>query len=84
VTWSAASGSCGETWSARVHATTGGVQVSRVTAVASRTESTVALLPDGGGWSGTLTGLPTNGTLTVAVFADGAVRPGTARLRANC
>ena len=83
VSWSA-SGSCGDTWSARVHATTGGVQVSRVTAVASRTGSTVALQPDGSGWSGTLTGLPTNGAVTVAVFADGAVRPGTARLRADC
>ena len=77
-------GSCGDDLvRARCTRPPAASQVSRVIAVASRTESTVALQPDGDGWSGTLTGLPTSGTLTVAVFADGAVRPGTARLRAS-
>ena len=84
VSWSSASDSCNDTWSALVRATTAGVQVSRVTAVASRTGATVALHRDGSGWSGILTGLPTNGGVTVAVFADGSVRPGSARLRADC
>ena len=75
--------SCGETWSAHLHATTGGVEVSRVTAVA-RTGAMVALHRDGDGWSGDLTGLPTNRSVTVSVFADGPVRPGSARLRADC
>ena len=39
---------------------------------------------DGDGWSGDLTGLPTDRTVTVTVFADGPVRPGSARLRAGC
>ena len=76
-------GSCGESWSAHLHATTGGVEVSRVTAVA-RTGAIVALHRDGDGWSGDLTGLPTNRSVTVSVFADGPVRPGSARLRADC
>ena len=75
--------SCGESWSAHLHATTGGVDVSRVTAVA-RTGAVVALHRDGDGWSGDLTGLPTNRSVTVSVFADGPVRPGSARLRADC
>ena len=75
--------SCGESWSAHLHATTGGVDVSRVTAVA-RTGAVVALHRDGDGWSGELTGLPTNRSVTVSVFADGPVRPGSARLRADC
>lgn len=83
VSWTAASDSCDDSWSAHLHATTGGLEVSRVTAVA-RTGAMVALHPDGDGWSGDLTGLPTNGTVTVSVFADGPVRPGSARLRADC
>jgi DNA-directed RNA polymerase specialized sigma24 family protein len=75
--------SCGEFWSARLHATTGGVEVSRVTALA-RTGAVVALHRDGDGWSGDLTGLPTDRSVTVSVFADGPVRPGSARLRADC
>ena len=75
--------SCGESWSAHLHATTGGVDVSRVTAVA-RTGAVVALHRDGDGWSGDLTGLPTSRSVTVSVFADGPVRPGSARLRADC
>ena len=83
VSFSPAAVSCGGTWSAHLHATTGGVEVSRVTAVA-RTGAMVALLRDGDGWSGDLTGLPTSRTVTVSVFADGAVRPGSARLRSGC
>jgi hypothetical protein len=83
VSWTAATGSCDDTWSAHLHATTGGVEVSRVTAVA-RTGAVVALHRDGEGWSGDLTGLPTRGSVTVSVFADGPVRPGSARLRADC
>ena len=83
VSFSPATVSCGDTWSAHLHATTGGVEVSRVTAVA-RTGAMVALHRDGDGWSGDLTGLPTSRTVTVSVFADGAVRPGSARLRAGC
>ena len=83
VSFSAAAVSCGDTWSAHLHATTGGVEVSRVTAVA-RTGAMVALHRDGDGWSGDLTGLPTRGTVTVAVFTDGDVRPGSVRLRAGC
>ena len=83
VSWTAATGSCGDTWSAHLHATTGGFEVSRVTAVA-RTGAVVALHRDGDGWSGDLTGLPTRGSVTVSVFADGPVRPGSARLRADC
>ena len=83
VSWTAATGSCGDTWSAHLRATTGGVEVSRVTAVA-RTGAVVALHRDGEGWSGDLTGLPTRGSVTVSVFADGPVRPGSARLRADC
>jgi DNA-directed RNA polymerase specialized sigma24 family protein len=75
--------SCGDSWSAHLHATTGGVEVSRVTAV-PRTGAVVALQRDGDGWSGDLTGLPTNRPVTVSVFADGPVRPGSARLRADC
>ena len=75
--------SCGESWSAHLHATTGGVDVSRVTAVA-RTGAVVALHRDGDGWSGDLTGLPTDRSVMVSVFADGPVRPGSARLRADC
>jgi hypothetical protein len=84
VSWSAAGVSCGDTWSAHVHATTGGVQVSGATAVVSRIGATVALHRDGDGWSGDLTGLPTNGSVAVVVVADGAVQPGSARLRADC
>jgi DNA-directed RNA polymerase specialized sigma24 family protein len=84
VSWTPATDSCGDTWSAHLHATTGGVQVSRLTAVAARTGATVALHPDGDGWSGDLTGLPTDRSVTVSVVADGAVRPGWARLRADC
>jgi hypothetical protein len=83
VSWTAATGSCDDTWSAHLHATTGGVEISRVTAVA-RTGAVVALHRDGDGWSGDLTGLPTRGSVTVSVFADGPVRPGSARLRADC
>jgi len=83
VSWTAATGPCDDTWSAHLHATTGGVEVSRVTAVA-RTGAVVALHRDGEGWSGDLTGLPTRGSVTVSVFADGPVRPGSARLRADC
>ncbi len=83
VSFSPAAVSCGDTWSAHLHATTGGVEVSRVTAVA-RTGAMVALHRDGDGWSGDLTGLPSNRTVTVSVFADGAVRPGSARLSAGC
>lgn len=83
VSWTAATGSCDDTWSAHLHATTGGVGVSRVTAVA-RTGAVVALHRDGDGWSGDLTGLPTRGSVTVSVFADGPVRPGSARLHADC
>ena len=54
-----------------------------MTAVA-RTGAVVALHRDGDGWSGDLTGLPTNRSVTVSVFADGPVRPGSARLRADC
>jgi DNA-directed RNA polymerase specialized sigma24 family protein len=75
--------SCAESWSAHLHATTGGVEVSRVTAVA-RTGAVVALHRDGDGWSGDLTGLPTDRSVMVSVFADGPVRPGSARLRADC
>jgi hypothetical protein len=83
VSWTAATGSCDDTWSAHLRATTGGVEVSRVTAVA-RTGAVVALHRDGEGWSGDLTGLPTRGSVTVSVFADGPVGPGSARLRADC
>jgi DNA-directed RNA polymerase specialized sigma24 family protein len=83
VTWTAATTSCGDTWSAHLHATTGGVEVSRVTALA-RTGAMVTLQRDGDGWSGGLTGLPTNHPVTVTVFADGPVRPGSVRLRADC
>ena len=83
VSWTAATGSCDGTWSAHLRATTGGVEVSRVTAVA-RTGAVVALHRDGDGWSGDLTGLPTRGSVTVSVFADGPVRPGSTRLRADC
>jgi DNA-directed RNA polymerase specialized sigma24 family protein len=75
--------SCSGSWSARLHATTGGVEVSRVAAV-TRTGAVVALHRDGDGWSGDLSGLPTNRSVTVTVFADGPVRPGSARLRADC
>jgi DNA-directed RNA polymerase specialized sigma24 family protein len=84
VSWSAVPGSCGRTWSAHLRATTGGVQVSGVTAMVSRTGATVALHPDGAGWSADLTGLPTNGVITVSVSADGAAGAGSARLRADC
>jgi DNA-directed RNA polymerase specialized sigma24 family protein len=76
--------SCDDTWSAHLHATTGGVEVSRVVATVPRTGATVTLHRDGDGWSGDLTGLPTNRAVTVSVFADGPVRPGSARLRADC
>jgi DNA-directed RNA polymerase specialized sigma24 family protein len=75
--------SCGDSWSAHLHATTGGVEVSRVTAVA-RTGAVVALQRDGDGWSGDMSGLPTDRSVTVSVFADGPLRPASARLRADC
>jgi hypothetical protein len=82
LTWSPVD--CGDRWTARLHATTRGVEVSRVVAVALRAGATVELRPDGDGWSGDLTGLPTDRTVTVMVFAGGGVRPASARLRADC
>jgi DNA-directed RNA polymerase specialized sigma24 family protein len=82
LTWSPVG--CGDRWTAHLHATTGGVEVSRVVAVAPRADATVSLYRDGDGWSGDLAGLPTGRTVTVTVFAGGAVRPASARLRADC
>jgi DNA-directed RNA polymerase specialized sigma24 family protein len=73
---------CGDGWTARVHATTGGADASRVVAVAART-GVVRLQRDGDGWSGTLAGLPTDRTVTVTVLARG-LRPASARLTAHC
>ncbi len=82
LTWSPLA--CADRWTAHLHATTGGVEVSQVVAVAARAGATVALHADGDGWSGDLAGLPTGRTVTVTVFAGGEVRPASARLRANC
>jgi len=83
VSWTPAAGvACGDRWSARLHATTGGADVSRVVAVAARSGA-VRLQRDGDGWSGTLTGLPTDRTVTVTVLAAG-LRPTSARLSSNC
>ncbi|HEY6746161.1 MAG TPA: hypothetical protein VI357_10650, partial [Mycobacteriales bacterium] len=73
---------CGDGWTAQLHATTGGADVSRVVAVAARTGA-VRLQRDGDGWSGTLTGLPTDRTVTVTVLAPG-LRPASTRLSSNC
>jgi hypothetical protein len=83
LTW-APGPSCGDEWTARLHVTTGGVEVSRVVAVAVRTGGSVALHRDGDGWSGDLAGLPTHRTVTVTVSTDGPVPPTSARLRTNC
>ena len=53
-------------------------------AVAARAGATVTLQRDGDGWSGNLTGLPTDRSVTVTVFSDAGVRPAVARLRADC
>jgi hypothetical protein len=74
---------CGGEWSARLHVTTAGAPVSRVVAVAGR-GGTVQLQPDGDGWSGTVSGLPTDRSTSVTVFATGQVRPVGTRLDANC
>ncbi|HST66897.1 MAG TPA: hypothetical protein VLM05_17075 [Mycobacteriales bacterium] len=73
---------CGDRWSARLHVTTGGRDVSRVFALAPRAGA-VQLGRDGDGWSGTLTGLPTDRPVTVTVFGPG-LRPATARLSTDC
>jgi hypothetical protein len=84
LSWSPAAGlACGGQWTAHLHATTGGVEVASVVAVASR-GGTVRLQRDGDGWSGDLAGLPTDRTVTVTVYADGPVRPAWARLRPDC
>jgi cytoskeletal protein RodZ len=84
LSWSPAAGlACGDAWTAHLHATTGGVDVSKVVAVAAR-GGMVTLQRDGDGWSGDLTGLPTGRTVTVTVFAEGPVRPASARLRTDC
>jgi hypothetical protein len=82
LTWSSVA--CGDRWTAHLHATTGGVEVSRVVAVAVGTGATVALQRDGDGWSGDLAGLPTGRSVAVTVFAGGAVRPASARLHDHC
>ena len=79
----AAAVTCGGDWAARLHVTTGGVAVSRVVAVAGR-GGPVELQPDGDGWSGTLSGLPTDRGISVTVFAGGQVRPTGGRLDAGC
>jgi hypothetical protein len=58
--------------------------VSRVVAVAARAGTTVTLQLDGDGWSGDLTGLPTDRSVTVTVFAGAGMPPAVARLRAGC
>jgi DNA-directed RNA polymerase specialized sigma24 family protein len=73
---------CGDQWTARLHATTGGRAVSRVVAVTGRGQA-VPLRPDGDGWSGVVTGLPTDRPVAVTVFAIG-LRPATARLTTSC
>jgi DNA-directed RNA polymerase specialized sigma24 family protein len=84
LSWTPAAGLvCGDRWTAELHVSTGGAEVSRVIAVAGRGPA-VSLHRDGDGWSGELTGLPTNRTVTVTVFADGAVRPASARLTVDC
>ncbi|HEV7657977.1 MAG TPA: hypothetical protein VGP36_25025 [Mycobacteriales bacterium] len=74
---------CGTDWTAQLHVTTGGVQVTRVVAVAGRGRA-AELHPDGDGWSGDLGGLPTDRSTTVAVFADGGTRGVSTRLASNC
>jgi hypothetical protein len=81
LTWSTVA--CGDRWTAHLHATTGGVEVSRVLAVVT-TGATVALQRDGDGWSGDLAGLPTGRSVAVTVFAGGTVRPASARLHDRC
>jgi hypothetical protein len=84
VSWTpSASLACTGTWTAHLHATTGGVEVTNVVAFAPGAGS-VELQPAGDGWSGDLAGLPTDRTVTVTVSADGPVRPGSARLRSGC
>jgi hypothetical protein len=85
LTWSPAGDiACGDRWTAHLHVTTGGVEVSRVVAVAARAGTTVTLQRDGDGWSGDLTGLPTDRSVTVTVFAGAGMPPAVARLRAGC
>jgi hypothetical protein len=84
LSWTPAAGlACGGEWTAELHASTGGAQVSRVIAVSGRGPA-VMLHQDGDDWSGELTGLPTNRTVTVTVFADGPVRPASVRLTVDC
>jgi DNA-directed RNA polymerase specialized sigma24 family protein len=84
LSWSPAAGlACGGTWTAHLHVTTGGVDVAKVVAVSSR-GGVVTLQRDGDGWSGDLTNLPTDRTVTVTVFAEGSVRRASARLGTDC
>ena len=73
---------CADGWTVRVHATTGGADVSRVTAVAARAGA-VRLERDGDGWSGTLAGLPTDRAVTLTVVAPG-LRAASSRIRSDC
>lgn len=82
LTWSSVA--CGDRWTAHLHATTGGIEVSRVVAVAVGSGATATLQRDGDGWSGDLAGLPTGRSVAVTVFAGGAVRPASARLHDRC
>jgi hypothetical protein len=84
LTWTATGVDCAGEWTAHLYVTTGGVEASTVMAVATRAGGTVQLQRDGDGWSGDLTGLPSDRTITVTVFAGEAVRPVSARLRPDC
>jgi DNA-directed RNA polymerase specialized sigma24 family protein len=84
LSWSPAPGlACTGSWTAQLRVDTGGVTVSQVVAV-GRNGARADLHQDGDGWSGQLSGLPTNRSVTVTVFAQGPVRPASARLSSNC
>lgn len=82
LTWTEQPGGCGDEWTARLHATAAGADVGQVVAVGGA--RTVVLRPDGDGWSGDLTGLPTDRGVTVTVWATGGVRPASERLTSTC
>jgi DNA-directed RNA polymerase specialized sigma24 family protein len=84
LSWSPAPGlACTGSWTAQLRVDTGGVTVSGVVAV-GRNGASTDLHQDGDGWSGQLSGLPTNRSITVTAFAQGPVRPASARLSSNC
>jgi hypothetical protein len=83
LTWSPRDVRCGERWAATLRATVAGGDITSVTAVTGGER--VALRPDGDGWSAQLTGLPTDRSITVVVYADGGpVRPAATRLSSRC